>query len=113
MHMQRWTVGSFFIAVAVTLAACGGEGKRVYVEAGCQECHGMDRRGTMTTGPSLRRAGRHWDVESLLVYFANPDSVAATDERLTALRARYGSGMPPLKVADPNARRALAEYVLR
>jgi mono/diheme cytochrome c family protein len=104
---------ALLLTAAVTLTACGGEGKRVYAEAGCHECHGMDMRGTMTSGPSLRGAGRYWDVESLLVYFANPDSVAATDARLTALRARYGSGMPPLKVADPNARRALAEYVLR
>ena len=111
--MQRATVTALLITAAATLTACGGDGKRVYVEAGCQECHGMDMRGTMTSGPSLRGAGRHWNVESLLSYFANPDSVVATDERLSTLRARYGSGMPPLKVADPNARRALAEYVPR
>jgi hypothetical protein len=52
-------------------------------------------------------------VESLLVYFRDPDSVAASDPRLSELRARYGEGMPPLRLADPIAREALARYVLR
>lgn len=101
-------------ALCVASLACNRAGREAYLAAGCEECHGLDLRGTMTSGPSLQGTKRHWDVERLLVYFADPDSVAAGDERLRALRARYGgNGMPPIKLADPDARRALARYVLR
>lgn len=101
------------LTLGLVVAACGGEGRTAYLEAGCPECHGTDRRGTPTGGPSLRSVGDHWDEASLLLYFRNPDSVANSDPRLTELRERYGEGMPPLKLADPIAREALAKYVLR
>lgn len=104
----------FLVAAAsFTVAACGGEGHEIYVEAGCVECHGDDRRGTPTSGPSLKGARKHWDEESLLIYFRKPDSVATSIPRLSELRDRYGEGMPPLKLADPIAREKLARYVLR
>lgn len=101
------------MVIVLVITACGGAGRRAYVAAGCEECHGDDLAGTMTGGPPLRGTRQHWDVERLLAYFANPDSVVLGDERLRTLRARYGSGMPPIKLASPEARRALARYVLR
>lgn len=101
------------LAIGLAVAACGGEGRTAYMEGGCVECHGTDLRGTPTGGPSLRGVDEHWDEASLLRYFRNPDSVAAANPRLMELRERYGEGMPPLKMADPIAREALARYVLR
>jgi cytochrome c551/c552 len=100
-------------AAVFTVAACGGEGHEIYVEAGCVECHGDDLRGTPTSGPTLKGIKKHWDEETLLIYFRKPDSVASEDPRLSELRDIYGEGMPPLKMADPIAREKLARYVLR
>ena len=94
-------------------AACNREGREVYLSAGCDECHGMDLKGTRTGGPPISGTRKHWDVESLLAYFANPDSVADADPRLQELRSYYESGMAPLKWADPEGRKALAKYVRR
>jgi cytochrome c2 len=101
------------VLTCLAAGACASAGRKAYLAAGCEECHGLDLRGTMTGGPALRNTKQHWDVERLLRYFADPDGVALMDERLRALRSRYGSGMPPIKLADPDARRALARYVLR
>jgi mono/diheme cytochrome c family protein len=99
--------------LVVALAACSGEGHEIYMEAGCDECHGADLKGTPSSGPSLKGVSRHWNEEQMLSYFRDPDSVASLDPRLMDLRDRYGEGMPPLKLADPIAREKLAKYVLR
>lgn len=111
--MTRVVSLSIVVLAVLAVTGCASAGRRAYLAAGCEECHGLDLQGTMTGGPPLRGTKRHWDVERLLRYFADPDSVALADERLRTLRARYGSGMPPIKLADPDARRALARYVLR
>jgi hypothetical protein len=94
-------------------AACNQAGREAYLAAGCDECHGVDLKGTRTGGPPISGTRSHWDVDRLLVYFANPDSVADADPRLRELRSYYESGMAPLKLADPEARRSLAKYVRR
>jgi mono/diheme cytochrome c family protein len=93
--------------------ACNREGREVYLSAGCDECHGVGLKGTRTGGPPISGTRKHWDVDGLLAYFANPDSVADADPRLQELRSYYESGMAPLKLADPAKRRALAKYVRR
>jgi mono/diheme cytochrome c family protein len=113
MRDPRRVTVPFVLFAAALVASCGGPGRAAYLEAGCAECHGENLRGTQTAGPSLKGVGDRWEVESLLAYFRNPDSVAALDPRLREIRERYGEGMPPLKLADPIAREALAEYVLR
>ncbi len=94
-------------------AACNREGREVYLAAGCDDCHGVDLKGTRTGGPPISGTRKNWDIASLLVYFSNPDSVADSDPRLRELRSYYESGMAPLKWADPEGRKALARYVRR
>jgi len=113
MRTRDGRVVPALLTIGLVISACGGEGRAAYLEAGCAECHGNDLRGTPTGGPSLRGVGDHWDEASLLRYFRNPDSVVVEIPRLMELRDRYGEGMPPLKLADPIAREALAKYVLR
>lgn len=106
-----------FLAAAAMLllltAACNREGRRVYLAAGCDECHGVDLQGTRTGGPPIRGTRQHWDVDGLLAYFSNPDSVADVTPRLKELRSYYESGMKRLDWPDPEGRRALAKYVHR
>ena len=98
----------------VAVTACGGgEGHEIYMEAGCDECHGSDLKGSPSSGPTLQGVKKYWDEDRLLTYFRDPDSVAETDPRLREMRDLYGDGMPPLKLADPIAREKLARYVLR
>ncbi|MDT8436834.1 MAG: cytochrome c [Gemmatimonadota bacterium] len=112
MH-SRTTAALLVACLAAALSGCDREGRAAYVKAGCDECHGMDRRGVPSSGPDIRRASKHWDEESLRRYFRDPDSVANADPRLREMRDLYGEGMPPLKLADPLARDALVQYVLR
>ena len=110
------TISIVLAATVLTVLAvtgCDSEGHAIYVEAGCVECHGDNLRGTPTSGPTLKGVKKNWDEDRLLVYFRNPDSVASADPRLSELRALYGEGMGPLKLADPFAREKLARYVLR
>jgi hypothetical protein len=106
-------VTTFGVALLVLTVGCNREGREAYLEAGCDEGHGEDLKGTRTGGPPISGTRRHWDVDRLLLYFANPDSVADVDPRLSELRSYYESGMAPLKLADPAKRRALAKYVRR
>jgi len=101
------------LGLVLLTSACNREGREVYLAAGCDDCHGVDLKGTRTGGPPISGTRKHWDVEQLLVYFSNPDSVADADPRLRKLRSYYESGMAPLKWADPAGRRALAKYVRR
>lgn len=110
--MKRVTAMLGVCLLAFT-AACNREGREVYLAAGCEECHGADLKGTRTGGPPLSGTRKHWDVDGLLAYFANPDSVADVDPRLKELRSYYESGMAPLQWADPEGREALARYVRR
>ena len=110
--MKRFTAMLGISLMGLT-GACDGEGREAYLTAGCDECHGVDLKGTRTGGPPISGTRKHWDIESLLAYFANPDSVADADPRLRELRSYYESGMAPLKLADPEARKALARYVRR
>ncbi len=102
-----------FVVLIACVSACNREGREVYVAAGCDECHGLDLKGTRTGGPPLSGTRKHWDVDRLLLYFANPDSVADANPRLAELRSYYESGMAPLQWTDPEGRRALAKYVRR
>ena len=106
-------LATFGVSFLVLTAACNKEGREAYLEAGCDECHGVDLKGTRTGGPAISGTRRNWNVDQLLVYFANPDSVADADDRLRELRSYYESGMAPLKLADPAKRKALAKYVRR
>ena len=99
--------------LAAVTACGGGEGHEIYMQAGCDECHGADLKGSPSSGPTLKGVRKHWDEDRLLAYFRDPDSDAATDPRLQEMRDLYGDGMPPLKLADPIAREKLAGYVLR
>jgi hypothetical protein len=101
------------LAACLAATACNREGREVYVAAGCDECHGLDLEGTRTGGPALSGTREHWTVDELLLYFANPDSVAEVNPRIGELRSYYESGMAPLKWADPAGRIALAKYVRR
>ncbi len=101
------------IGLLLVVAGCNREGREVYLAAGCDECHGVDLQGTRTGGPPISGTRKHWDVDALLLYFANPDSVADADPRLRELRSYYESGMKPLNWSDPAGRRALAKYVRR
>jgi len=103
----------FGVSLLVLTAGCNRDGREVYLAAGCDECHGADLKGTRTGGPPIAGTRKHWEVDQLLLYFANPDSVADTNPRLRELRSYYESGMAPLKWADPEGRRALAKYVRR
>jgi cytochrome c551/c552 len=112
--VKRSQIKAILLATALlAVAACNSDSHEIYVEAGCVECHGDDMRGTPSSGPTLKGIKKHWDEESLLIYFRKPDSVASADPRLSELRELYGEGMPPLKMADPIAREKLARYVLR
>jgi hypothetical protein len=101
------------LCVFASAACAGGEGHEIYMQAGCDECHGVDLKGSPSSGPTLQGVKKHWDEDRLLAYFRDPDSIAATDPRLSEMRELYGDGMPPLKLADPIAREKLARYVLR
>jgi mono/diheme cytochrome c family protein len=101
------------VSMLALTAACNREGREVYLAAGCDECHGVDLKGTRTGGPPITGTRKHWSVDELLLYFANPDSVADTNPRLQELRSYYESGMKPLDWTDPAGRRALAKYVRR
>ena len=101
------------VPIVLAAAACDREAHEIYMQAGCDECHGKDLKGTPSSGPALQNTKRHWDEERMLAYFRNPDSVANIDPRLGELRERYKEGMPPLKIADPIAREKLAQYVIR
>ena len=103
----------FAASLLLLTAACNREGREVYLSAGCDECHGVDLKGTRTGGPPIAGTRKHWDVDGLLLYFANPDSVADADARLSKMRSYYETGMAPLKWADPVGREALARYVRR
>ncbi len=115
MLMMKYfrSIPIFFAATVLAVAGCDSEGHELYVQAGCVECHGDNLRGTPTSGPTLKGVKKNWDEERVLVYFRNPDSVASADPRLSELRALYGEGLGPLKLADPIAREKLARYVLR
>lgn len=106
-------IATFGVSLLVLTAACNKEGREAYLAAGCDECHGVDLKGTRTGGPAISGTRRNWNIDQLLLYFANPDSVADADDRLRELRSYYESGMAPLKLADPAKRRALAKYVRR
>ena len=110
--MKRFAT-MFAASLLLLTGACNREGREVYLAAGCDECHGVDLKGTRTGGPPITGIRKHWDVESLLLYFANPDSVAEEDPRLRKLRSYYESGMKPLDWTDAEGRRALAKYVRR
>ena len=48
-------VATFGVSLLVLTAACNKEGREAYLEAGCDECHGLDLKGTRTGGPPILR----------------------------------------------------------
>ena len=43
-------LATFGVSFLVLTAACNKEGREAYLEAGCDECHGVDLKGTRTGG---------------------------------------------------------------
>lgn len=70
-------------------------GERLYDEWGCAACHGPDRAGT-ENAPPLTAASDHWTVDAFAKYLLDPQSVVASDPRLSKIGEAYADmEMPP------------------
>jgi len=108
------------VLVLVPVLACsfrrqpppGAPGDEIYRLQNCANCHGEAREGTRL-GPPLGEVARHWDVEHLAAFLADPRPVVEGDGRLGAYRATYGSSrMGPYDNLDLDQRRTLAAWLL-
>ncbi|MEP0773357.1 MAG: cytochrome c [Acidobacteriota bacterium] len=107
------------VAVLLGLAGCGpaldpqlvAQGREAYVAEGCHACHGRHQGGTVM-GPDLRKVSRHWKLEELTAYLADPASHRQQQARLERLSRRYSTQMPPLATLPEERRRALAAFLL-
>lgn len=107
------------LAALLGLAGCGPaldpqlvtRGREAYVAEGCHACHGRQQEGT-AMGPDLRAVSRHWRLDELTAYLADPASHRQRQVRLERLSGRYSTQMPPLATLPEDRRRALAAFLL-
>jgi len=110
--------GALLLAAALPLlaprasAGSAPDGAALWRANECATCHGEKREGT-ENAPPLRELKRHWDVERLARYLADPPALIAQDERLTRLAERYELDMPDFSLLPQAERRALADWLLR
>lgn len=105
--------------VVLGLVACGvtldpqlvEKGREAYQREGCAACHGRQGEGG-PMGPDLRRLRRHWGVEELTAYLADPAGHRERDARLKRLGGSHGAHMPSFATLEAERRRALAAYLL-
>lgn len=109
----------FLLAAIFGFSGCGAaldprlvtQGREAYVAEGCLACHGRQQEGTVM-GPDLRKVSRHWQLEELTAYLADPASHRQQQGRLERLSRRYSTQMPPLATLPEDRRRALAAFLL-
>ncbi len=86
-------------------------GYRVYVQKGCQRCHGQDLLGTRLA-PALVDARRNFDLSTLGEYLRDPKAYIEKDQRLADLDRRYRmQEMPATKLSEEELRQ-LAGLIL-
>lgn len=110
---------SFLSACVLVLAACGAsldpavvsQGREAYHAEGCPACHGRQREGG-SMGPDVRRVRRHWSLEGLAAYLADPASHRQRKARLQRLNRLYSAHMPAFAGLPADRRTALAAYLL-
>lgn len=89
----------------------GATGDVIYDLQNCANCHGADRTGK-SQGPPLLDLGRHWQVEELARYLADPQSFVAADPRLRAHGETHSQTMPAYDNLTLEQRRVLAAWLL-
>lgn len=63
-------------------------------------------------GPDVRRVRRHWSLEGLAAYLADPASHRQREGRLQSLNRLYTAHMPAFAGLPADRRTALAAYLL-
>lgn len=107
------------LAALFGMAGCGAaldpqlvtQGREAYLAEGCHACHGRQQEGTVM-GPDLRKVSRHWQLEELTAYLADPASHRQRQARLERLSRRYSTQMPALATLPQERRLALATFLL-
>jgi cytochrome c553 len=100
--------------VRVTQAAGEGEhpGRTLYIEMGCNVCHGADRTGE-DMGPPLTGLSEHYDTDLLVEYLQDPPAVVQRSDRLQFLTQEFRHiEMPSFGEIPEEQLRTLAEYLL-
>ena len=83
----------------------------LYVELGCERCHGESLQGTRTA-PALEDLGRRWEEDELVAYFKSPESFFQSKPQLQYLSERYAVDMPPIVGATDEELHRVARWLL-
>lgn len=120
MSPPHVALGILFVATGalVVAAACSSEpppprdGRTLWTEVGCVNCHGLDGGGMKGFAPTLHGKKQHWTRETLVAYIRDPQGYAAKDARLREQGRGYSLPMPKAVLPHAVEYETLADWVL-